>query len=336
MCCGLGSPGPRHSWLASRVCVFGYGFWLRPANFGWCLQCVCLGLDFSCTRLFLAGLLGRVPPGTRSARTRPLLGGAACVAGLCGGRCGRGFSPPPLLFSSGLPGCGGGFCGCGSRPRCVVALWWSPSPVPVLAPLVPAPPPPFLWVPPFCFLFFAVSVSVWPVACHFSRGGVRQRVWGVFWSGPSAAVWSWWAAFSRRASSGWAGWSRGVLSAGLLAVAFGVAWQGSFPPSVEWVRGFAVVRLSSPFSFFPAFCFFFPGRVACSSLRLPWAGARTGLQTVWLPGSLLALWVAAGRVLALYVLWFMYTHGLVAHPVGLGSGSASWAVAPARMVRSWV
>ena len=212
--------------------------------------------------------------------------------------------PPPLIFSSGLPGCGRGVCGCGSWPRCVVALWWSPSPVPVLAPLVPAPPPPFLWVPPFCFLFFAVSVFVWPVACHFSRGGVRRRVWGVFWSGPSAAVWSWWAAFSGRASLGWAGWSPGVLSAGLLGVAFGVACQGSFPPSVEWVRGFAVVRLSPPFSFFPAswrlcaagwvgppaFCFFFPGQ-GCLFLPSP----SPGWCTHWSANGV-ATWVAVGLV----------------------------------------
>ena len=115
------------------------------------------------------------------------------------------------------------------------------------------------------------------------------------------------------------------------------------------MRGFAVVQLSSPSSFFPvgrrvcvpgslglpSFCVFFWGGVACSTLCLPWAAARTGWQMVWLTGSLLALWVAAGRALAPCVVWVIYMHGLVARPVGLGSGSAGWAVVRAGFVRSW-
>ena len=34
------------------------------------------------------------------------------------------------------------------------------------------------------------------------------------------------------------------------------------------------------------------------------------------------LWVATGRAPAPCVSWLMYTYGLTAHPVGLGSGSA--------------
>ena len=82
-------------------------------------------------------------------------------------------------------------------------------------------------------------------------------------------------------------------------------------------------------------CFFFGGGVACSTLCLPWAAARTGWQMVWLTGSLLALWVAAGRALAPCVVWVMYMHGLVARPVGLGCGSAGWTVVRAGFVRSW-
>ena len=45
---------------------------------------------------------------------------------------------------------------------------------------------------------------------------------------------------------------------------------------------------------FPPSVFFFVGGFACSSLCPPWAGARTGRFLVWLTGSLLMLWVAAG------------------------------------------
>ena len=40
------------------------------------------------------------------------------------------------------------------------------------------------------------------------------------------------------------------------------------------------------------------------------------------------LWVAAGRALVPGAVWHMYTHGLTARPVGLGSGASGWAVAP--------
>ena len=89
-----------------------------------------------------------------------------------------------------------------------------------------------------------------------------------------------------------------------------------------------------PFVFF--FVFFLGGAgFACSSLCLPCAGARTGWQTVWLIGSVLVLWVAAVRAPAPWAVWVMYTHWLVACPVGVGSG-AGRAVAPAGFVRSRV
>ena len=66
------------------------------------------------------------------------------------------------------------------------------------------------------------------------------------------------------------------------------------PPLVEWVRGFVAVCLSlAPPLFFLPCCLF----VAVGS-PAPW------------------------------VRWVMYTLGLVAFPVGLGSGFAGWAVAP--------
>ena len=87
---------------------------------------------------------------------------------------------------------------------------------------------------------------------------------------------------------------------------------------------------------FPPFDVFFWGGFACSSLCPPWGVVRTGRQTVWLTWSLLALRLAAGRALAPCVVWLMYTHGLAACPVGLGSDFAGSAVAPASFVWSWV
>ena len=82
--------------------------------------------------------------------------------------------------------------------------------------------------------------------------------------------------------------------------------------------------------------FFLGGGVACSSVCLPSAVARTGWHSVWLTGLLLVLQLAAGRVPAPWVEWVMYTLGLAACPDGLGSGFANWAVAPAVFVRSWI
>ena len=120
---------------------------------------------------------------------------------------------------------------------------------------------------------------------------------------------------------------------------------------MKWVCGFAVVGLSlTPPLFFPVgvrswlggasppsvLFVFFGGGVACSSPCLPWAGARTGLHSVWLTVLLLELQFAAGRAPAPLVWWVMYTLGLAACPVGLGSGVADWAPSPAGFVRSWV
>ena len=83
------------------------------------------------------------------------------------------------------------------------------------------------------------------------------------------------------------------------------------------------------------FCVFFGG----VSLFLPLSSlgwCTHCLATVWLTWLLLVLWVAAGRAPAALVVWVMYTHVLVACPVGFGSGSPGWAVAPAGFVRSWV
>ena len=341
---------PRQSWPAFVVRAFVAAFRGDPAKPGSALGCVCLdsefgcappflarvwcmcvGLHFSCTLLFLAGVFGAVPSCARSVRFPPPRGWAACGVGLCGSYA-EGFAE-------------GGVCGCGSRPCRVVALWWSPSRIPVLGPLVSAPPPPFVWVPRFSW---CVRVAA---GRSLLRWGVRRRVWGALSSGPSVAVWLWWAAAFGWVAPGSAGWSPGVLSGGPVGVVFGVAWLGGLPASCGVDAQLRGCVTDSPFFLlfhpserahsvaawgFPPSCNFFLGGFACSSLCLPWAGARTGWYSVWLIRSLLLLWVAVGRARALCIGWVMYTLGLMACSVGLGAGSADWAVAPADFVKSWV
>ena len=61
--------------------MFGYVFWLRPANPGWSLWCACLGTGFAFTPPVLARLLGYVCLCAHFACILSLLarGGAACT-----------------------------------------------------------------------------------------------------------------------------------------------------------------------------------------------------------------------------------------------------------------
>ena len=106
------------------------------------------------------------------------------------------FLTPPFFFRSSW--LRGGVCWCGSWPCRVVALWWLPLSVPVISPLVSAPPPPF-------------RVAGGPPLLWW---GVRQRVRGALPPSHSAAVWLWWAAAFGWVSLGWAGCSPGVLLGG--------------------------------------------------------------------------------------------------------------------------
>ena len=85
-----------------------------------------------------------------------------------------------------------------------------------------------------------------------------------------------------------------------------------------------------PFSRSSAPLFFFEGGSACSSLCLPWAGARTGLQSVWSSGLLLvvAFCLAPSRPHGFG--WAGLGSALL--PAGLGPGSAGWAAAPGGFV----
>ena len=84
---------------------------------------------------------------------------------------------------------------------------------------------------------------------------------------------SWWAAAPGLVLPVLAGWSSGAPLVGGLAASCGVG--GRF-------------RGCGPFSPAPP-CFFFRGVFACSSLCLPWAGARTGRLSVWFSGLLLVV-----------------------------------------------
>ena len=114
--------------------VFGLGLFLHPA--------------------FLVGVF-RACALLRAPHFPPPLAGAACGVGLCGGR--RGWVSPPLPPFFWL------------RRGCVVlgrnlALWWSPPRVPVLGPLVSAPPGPFVWVASV-FLSYCWLPATSPVGC---------------------------------------------------------------------------------------------------------------------------------------------------------------------------
>ena len=71
---------------------------------------------------------------------------------------------------------------------------------------------------------------------------------------------------------------------------FGAFWGGVWPPLVVLAGGLVAVGCSrapppSPL----CCCFFFGGGPACSSLCLPWAGARTGPHSVLSSGLLLSV-----------------------------------------------
>ena len=77
---------------------------------------------------------------------------------------------------------------------------------------------------------------------------------------------------------------------------FGAFWGGVWPPVVVLAGGLAAVGCFRAFSPSPLL-FFGGGGLACSSLCLPWAGARTGLHSVLSSGLLssVAFCVAAFR-----------------------------------------
>ena len=296
----------------SSVGVFGHGLWCCPSFAGWGLRCLRLGLGFGL-------LMGRVwlrahavcPPAVSGSGVRcgracwglslgcapPLLGGVlGCVCarepvprGLlhllvgvavrgcvfvrtprlffafpgCVWACvlgpGLGCAPPFLVGLSGCVLCAlffgrvlVGLCGVGCWLSLSQALWSLP----------PHP----LSVGLGCWLFFFfqccvclhVLVSLFLVGCC-SWLGVAGLGWEVplcLFGGPVFGAF----------------WVRGMAASCGVSGRFGGCGLFSPPPSPP--------------------CFFLSfggGGAACSSLCLPWAGARTGLHSVWSSGLLLAV-----------------------------------------------
>ena len=295
--------------------VSGHWFWSRSAFPGWGSWCVCVCLGLACTPL-LSGLGVGACGLVRAPRPFPATFWWGCLWRGGGPGLPRvGFAPPPPLsvFSS---GCGGG---CGFRPCRVVALWCPPLPVPVLGLLVSVPPSPFVWAAPLSFFFF--------FARHFSSGVC---------AGVSGCPFLVWAAAPGWALPGLAGLSSGVLLGGPVHVAFGVAWLGGWPASCvvgARLRGCVSVSCPPPL-FFP---FLFWGGGSCLFFPLPslgWCKHWSAFDVANRVAGGACAWL--GRAPAPWVGWVMYTLGLLAFRVGLGSGSAGWAVAPGGLVSSWV
>ena len=154
-----------------------------------------------------------------------------------------------------------------------------------------------------CWLFFFFVVCVCMFRCPFSPwAAVPDLVLPVLagWS-PCASL-----GFLSSVPSGGGVWLPLVVLAGGL-VAVGCFHAPPPPPSVVFfLRG---------------------GGAACSSLCLPWAGARTGPLSVLSSGLLMAVAFCLA-VPAPWVGWAMYTVGSAPLLAVLGPGSAGWAAAP--------
>ena len=255
-------PGCGH-WVSYCCAAFVFGSGLRlgvgfvnPASPGWGLGWVCLGM-----------VCGVVPLVPAVCGVRGWAAVSACLWDVCGFV--RSACPPPFP----VPVCGVGVhAGPGSRlcPALlglvvgvcflrfffVVSVAWCPCP----GPSGPCPPIPFLsgWAAG-SFFFFVVCVCMF--RCLFSR----------------------WAAVPGLVLPVFAGWSRCASLGVLSSVPSG---GGIWPPLVVLAGGLVAVGCfrAPPL---PPLLFFFGGGPACSSLCLPWAGARTGPHSVLSSGLLL-------------------------------------------------
>ena len=257
---GSGSGCARHCWLGSwGVCPFVRVLRFYPAIPGG-VVCVCVDLGFVCPP---AWMLWRVAPCVRRVRFPSPSWGAACGVGVCRSCCGGSLSPPLQFCVVFSLGCGG-------------HVWFLALSCPGLVVSVAG--CPCLWSrglrPPFpsrsgCafvfFVFLPVSARAW---CGLACAGCPSLCW---------------AAALGRVSLVLAWWSSGVPSGGPMGAAFGAVWLRGLPASCGvGGRPRGCGAMSCP----PLFLW---GGSACSSLCLPWAGARTGRHSVWLTGLLLVL-----------------------------------------------
>ena len=288
------------------MCVCGFGFCLHSA-------------------FFWLGCWGVWPLACAASVSCHLLVGLAVAWGCAGVAVGW-ICPPPSPFGFFLFffRTAGGVCG--FWPCRVVALWCPPLPVPVLGLLVSVPPSPFVWAAHMFFFLLLPATS--PVGCVLACPGCPFLRWdaALGWVSPSSA-----------------GRSSGVLSRGPVGVSFGVAWLGGF--ARPFWSGCAALRLCvcllpPPFFFVCAVClfpFFFLLGGVCLFLPLPSLGWCTNWSAFGVANRVAVSACAwLGRAPAPCIGWVMYSLGLLAFPVGLGSGSAGWAVAPGGFVRAWV
>ena len=182
----------------------------------------------------------------------------------------------------------------------------------------------------FFFFFFSCPRLCGPCPSIFFLSGWAG---GSLFFFPFRCPFSPWAAVTGLVVPVLGGWSPcasvGVLSSVPSGGGFGRLWWC-------WRAVWRLWAVFVPFPPPPSFFFFFGGGgLACSSLCLPWAGARTGAFSVVFRAAVFSC-VLCGRVPAPWVGWAMYTVGSAPLPAGLGLGSACWAAAPGGCLWFWV
>ena len=266
---------------AYGTCVVACALRLPPAISGSVVRCgrACWGLGLGCAPPLLGGVLGCVC--ARAPVPRGLL---HLLLGVAVRGCV--FVRAPRLFPA-FPGWGA-VCGraCLARVSAVPRPSWlgcravffalfflgvswlgfvvSVAGGPCPWPCGPCPPIPFLSGWAAGSFFFSSVVCVCMFRCPFSR----------------------WAAVPGLVFPVLAGWSPCASLGVLSSVPSG--W-GVWPPLVVLAGGSVAVGCSPAPPPLPPLFFFWGGGPACSSLCLPWAGARTDPHSVWSSGLLLAV-----------------------------------------------
>ena len=139
----------------------------------------------------------------------------------------------------------------------------------------------------FLFFFFFLGFVVPVPPSPFFRAGLVALFFFFFFSVPfprGPLLLAWCCRF-------WVGGSPVPLRGSPFFFFFFSSGGGAWPPVVVLAGGWAAVgcfRAFSP-SPLPFFFFFLGGGLACSSLCLPWAGARTGLYSVLSSGLLFSV-----------------------------------------------
>ena len=133
----------------------------------------------------------------------------------------------------------------------------------------------------FSFFFFPGFVVPVPPSPFFRAGLVALFFFFFFFPCPFSP----WSAVTGLVLPVLGGWSP-CASVGVPLFFFVDFGGGAWPPVVVLAGGLAAVGCFRAFSPSPLLFFFGGGGLACSSLCLPWAGARTGLHSVLSSGLL--------------------------------------------------